>query len=62
MPNTFMSSLIKGVYTLFGSSALVGALAAMPVQAQGTAPNTPPATPSCPAPAIPPTAVPGTGG
>ncbi|MFT9046371.1 hypothetical protein [Acetobacter orientalis] len=46
MPNTFMSSLKKGVYTLFGSSALVGALAAMPAQAQGTAPNTPPAAPS----------------
>ncbi|GAN67146.1 c-type cytochrome [Acetobacter orientalis] len=56
MPNTFMSSLIKGVYTLFGSSALIGALAAMPAQAQGTAPNTPPAAPSTPATATPPKA------
>ncbi|MFT8565216.1 MAG: hypothetical protein ABF742_10940 [Acetobacter orientalis] len=54
MPNTFMSSLKKGVYTLFGSSALVGALAAMPAQAQGTAPNTPPAAPSTPPTAPPP--------
>ena len=56
MPNTFMSSLKKGVYTLFGSSALVGALAAMPAQAQDTAPNTPPAAPSTPATATPPKA------
>ncbi|MDN6041735.1 MAG: hypothetical protein L0I33_06965, partial [Acetobacter sp.] len=54
MPNTFMSSLKKGVYTLFGSSALVGALAAMPAQAQGTAPNRPPAAPAGPGQATPP--------